>query len=74
MKINPKFVCFRYFIVPLEEHLFTQPATPIQKLDWFADAFLRKGEFTSSSGVEHAFFKGERLGKLACSIKRNLKN
>lgn len=61
---HPRFVCFRYFIVPLDEHLFTQPATDQQKLDWFADAFLRTGEFTSESGIDHAVFKGKRSGDL----------
>lgn len=35
-----KYVCLRFFIVPVEEHLFAKPVEDQQKLRWFSDAFL----------------------------------
>lgn len=38
--ITAKYICLRFFIVPLEEHLFTKPAPEKEKLQWFKKAFL----------------------------------
>ena len=59
----PRFVCFRYFIVPLEEHLFMQPASQAERIRWFKEALLETGEFKSNSGIDHALFIGNRTSQ-----------
>lgn len=49
-----KYLCFRYFIVPIEEHLFSQPATTQQKIEWFKDALLVNQEPRLKDGSEFA--------------------
>lgn len=44
-----KYICLRFFIVPLEEHLFTTPVADIQKLSWFKQAFLANRDYQMGS-------------------------
>lgn len=39
-----KYICFRYFIVPMEEHLFLIKGNDKEKLAWFKEAFLLNHE------------------------------
>lgn len=58
------YICFRFFLVALEEHLFTRPATSRDKLRWFAEAFLANRDLTGPTGVEYAVRITERQGNL----------
>jgi hypothetical protein len=44
-----KYICLRFFIVPMEEHLFTKPAPDAKKLEWFRAAFLANRDYTLGS-------------------------
>jgi hypothetical protein len=65
------FLIFRFFIVPLDQHLFTTPVADQQKRGWFNGEFLRNQEYRTKKGAEFALFITERtgdfvLGKLSC--------
>lgn len=49
-----KYLCFRYFIVPIDQHLFTQPVTTQKKISWFKEALLVNQEPTLKDGSEFA--------------------
>jgi len=49
-----KFVGLRFFLVPVEDSLFTKPAAENEKLEWFRDAFLQSRDFQTKRGTEFA--------------------
>lgn len=65
-----KYVCFRFFIVPIEEHLFTKPASYEDKIRMFKNAMYKPHDYTLSTGTEFAIrfthFEGNyAFGKLS---------
>lgn len=65
-----QFVCLRFFIVPVEQHLFTKPVAAAIKLGWFRDECLRSREYRTKEGAEYALRITERtdsyvIGKLS---------
>ncbi len=51
---NIKHLCFTYFIVPIEEHLFTKPVPYETQRDWLKEAMFSNQEFTTAKGVDYA--------------------
>lgn len=49
-----KFIGLRFFLVPVEDSLFTKPASDTQKIQWFVDAFLKSRDFETKRGTEFA--------------------
>ena len=69
-KMAARFVCFRFFILPVEQNLFTKDVPDEQKLTWFRDEFLRNRDFRTKEGPEYALRVTERsddfvIGKLS---------
>lgn len=56
----------RYFIVPLEEHLFTKPASERQRLTWFENAFLVNRIHRPFESKEYAIRITEEDGNFKC--------
>lgn len=49
-----KFIGLRFFLVPVEDSLFTKSATDSKKLEWFNDSFLKSRDFETKRGTEFA--------------------
>lgn len=51
---NIKHICFTFFLVPLEAHLFTSPAIHSQKIEWFKESFLSNKDFRNNMESQFA--------------------
>jgi hypothetical protein len=49
-----KFVGLRFFLVPVEDSLFTKPASDVQKSQWFQESFLQSRDFDTKGAAEFA--------------------
>jgi len=48
-----KYICLRVFFVPIEDHLFTEPASHEQRVVWLQESFLSNRQFKTHSGTEY---------------------
>ena len=62
--VQQKYVCFRFMLVPVEAHLFAEPAEERQRLRWFAEAFLVNRDYMTKRGTEYAVRVTQRERKL----------
>jgi hypothetical protein len=49
-----KHVAFRYFLVPIEAHLFTKPVAHEALQGWLRETLFSNLEFTTDTGIEYA--------------------
>ena len=49
-----KYVCFRFFIVPIDQHLFAKPVSHDEKMKMLGKAFFKRHDYTLPTGGEFA--------------------